>query len=167
MHIETALNISSPSPKRQASQIHIHKGLAYLRASSKHWESVRSTLRMLEEIVNKTGLALDGLSHHKFDLSSMSPFSEKQNGILEARTESGGKMAGASIVVTGDRSFLNDPGHPRTTFPSPIRSHLDSFNLTYETMVADDDPEKWLNELLAENVLGMDSTQSWGELVGS
>jgi hypothetical protein len=119
---------------------------------------------MLEDIVSKTGLTLGGLDHHKFDLSSMSPFTHKENRISDGRTGSGDEMAGAYSVVTGDRSFSNDPGHAWTSFPSPARSHVANVDLTYETMVIDEESERWLNELLAENVLGIGSTQPWGEL---
>jgi hypothetical protein len=165
MHIEAALKISAPSPKRQASQIHIHKGLAYLRASSEYWHSARGTLRMLEEIVNKTGLTLGGLDHHKFDLNSMSPFIEKQNKTLDERIDSSGRMFGAYSAAAGDRSFSNASGHAWTSVSSPIRPHIANMDLTYGTMVVDDDPEKWLNGLLAENSFGMDSMHPWGNLV--
>lgn len=152
MHIETALKISSPSLKRQSSQIHIHKGLAYLRASSEYWNSVRCTLRMLEEIVKKTGLTLGDMDHQIFDLASMSPFTQKPNQTSEGTVDSGGNMAGTYGGVTGDRSFSSHPGHARTSFPSPARSA----EFTYETMAVDEDPETWLNDLLGGNFLATD-----------
>ena len=120
---------------------------------------------MLEEIVNKTGLTLGGLDHPKFDLNSMSPFTEKQNKTSDERIDGGGRMFGAYSAVAGDRSFSNDPGHAWTSFSSPIKPHMASMDLTYGTMVVDDDPEKWLNGLLAEDSFGMDSTHPWCNLV--
>ncbi|KAJ9614358.1 hypothetical protein H2200_002494 [Cladophialophora chaetospira] len=166
MHIEDALRISSPSPKKQASLTHIHRGMAYLRAASEHWESVRGALRMLEEIVDKTGLKLGGVDHRKFDLTSMSPFAPKQSNPSAGRTASGGMPAvNASDTLTDYQSLSRDPGHAWT----PSRSHhnVANMDLTYETMMGDEDPERWLNDLLAENVLGMDITQPWGELIDS
>ena len=161
MHIETALKLSSPSLKRQSSQIHIHKGLAYLRASSEYWDSVRCTLRMLEEIVKKTGLTLGGMDHQIFDLNSMSPFTQKANGTSERATESGDQMTGASGSVIGSRSFSSHMGHAGISLTPPIRSQVANAEYTFETKVMDEDPETWLNDLLGGDFLATDGTWTW------
>ena len=121
MHIETALNLSSTSQKKQASQMQIHQGLAYLRASSEHWESARCTLRMLEVIVDKTGLTLGGLNHHEFDLSSMSPFTPKENRVSDERLDSGADIVGGDGISVGQRPLLNDAGYGWAGFPDPYK----------------------------------------------
>ena len=165
MHIETALAKSSTTPRRQDSQIHIHKGLAYLRASSKHWTTVQGTLHMLEEIVSKTGLTLDGLDHHKFDLSFLNPFALDQNKPLDGRIDRGSRLVGPYEVFAGDRAFSNDKALAWTSFPSPLRPPMAYTGVTYGTRVADEDPQNCLNDLLAENVLEFDGMHQWGEFV--
>lgn len=87
MHIETALAKSTTSPRRQNCQIQIHKGLAYLRASSEHWNSGQGILHMLEEIVKKTSLMLGDLGYRKFDLISVNPFARNQNKSSDQRLD--------------------------------------------------------------------------------
>ena len=120
---------------------------------------------MLEEIVNKTGLTLGGLDHHKFDLNSMSPFTEKQHKTSDDRIDSGDTIFGAYSTVAGETSFSNDSGHAWTSFPSPKKPHMANKDPTYGTMVVDDDPEKWLDAFLAENSFGINSAHPWGNLV--
>ena len=165
MHIETALAKSSTTPRRQDSQIHIHKGLAYLRASSEHWTSVQGTLHMLEEIVSKTCLTLGGLDHCKFDLSSENPFTLNQNKALDGRTDRGGRLVGPYEVFAGDCAFSNDTALAWTSFPSPPRPPMAYADATYGTGVADEDPQNYLNDLLAEDVLESDAMHQWGEFV--
>jgi hypothetical protein len=119
---------------------------------------------MLEEIVNKTGLTLGGLNNHQFDLDSMSPFIQRQNNPLEGTTDGGVRMVAAFGHVTTDCSFSNEAVPAWTRSPSIPRSDRVNVDLTYETMAMVDDPERWLTELLAENVLGMDNAQPWAEM---
>lgn len=165
MHIETALAKSSTTAQRQDSQIYIHKGLAYLRASSENWNSVQGTLHMLEEIVIKTGLTLGGLDHHKSDLSSVNPFAQNQNKALYGRTDSGSRLVGPYGVFAGDLAFSNGAGLAWTSFPSPARPPMAYADVTHGTMLADEDPEKCLNELLAEDFMEYDGMLPWGEFI--
>jgi hypothetical protein len=114
---------------------------------------------MLEEIVNQTGLTLGGLEHPTFDLDSMSPFIQKQSKSSNIMTGGDGRIGGVFGVVTGDRSVSKV-----LSSASPTGSYGSNVDLAYQTMAVDEDPETWLNELLAENVPGMDSMLPWGEL---
>ena len=119
---------------------------------------------MLEEIVSKTGLTLGGLEHPKFDLDSMSPFTQKQSKSSNTTTGRDGRVGDAFGVVTGDRSVPHDQLPAWLSSKSPTRSDGSNIDLAYQTLVVDEDPEMWLNELLAENIPGFDSMLPWGEL---
>ena len=119
---------------------------------------------MLEEIVDKTDLTLGGLNHGRFDFNSMSPFPPKQNKPSSGvSVRNNLPMAAVSGAATEINSFPRDPEHAWTT----MTSHGVNMDFAYETMVGDEDPERWLNELLSENVLGLDSMAPWGELMDS
>ena len=165
LHIETALNISSAGTNRQASQLHIHNGLAYLRASSEHWESARCTLRMLEEIVHKTGLVLSGMDQRKFDLSSMSPFTERLNESWDCAVDTRCKMTSTDGIVLENHFPPSHLGNARTRFHSPAGPQVIDAEHSHGTTLADEDAERWLNELLSGNVLETESAWAWGDPV--
>jgi hypothetical protein len=164
MHIETALDKSITTPRRQNSQIHIHKGLSYLRASSEHWYSGQGSLHMLEEIVNKTGLTLGDLDHRESGLNPINPFAQKQSGALDRRNETSDRPTGISGLFAGGKAS-NDRGTAWTSLPSLPGPSMGAGNITYETTVGGEDPEKLLNDLLAENFLDFEGAQAWGEFV--
>ena len=164
MHIESVLKLDSTNAKRQASQMQIHTGIAYLRASSEHWASVRGTLRMLEEIVNRTGLTIGGLGTPTFDLDSMSPFRQKHGQIPNSMAGGDGRICGVSGIVAGHPNPHVDPPPARSNSKSPAETQTYDIDFAYPPMMTDEDPEYWLNELLADNVPGIDSMLPWGDL---
>ncbi|KAK5062908.1 hypothetical protein LTR84_004984 [Exophiala bonariae] len=162
MHIETALDKSITTPRRQNSQIHIHKGLAYLRASSEHWHSGQGSLHMLEEIVKKTGLTLKDLDDRESGLKPVNPFAQKQKGALDRRIDSSDRPAGPSGLFSGGNAS-NDRETAWTSLPFLPGLSMGTENSGYETMAGEEDPEKLLNELLAENFLDFDGAHAWGQ----
>lgn len=126
-----------------------------VRASSEHWGGVRGTLCMLQGIVNKTGVTLGGLKNHQFELGSMSPFTPSQNKPLECMTDGEGRMVAAFGLVTRDCPFSHEAAPAWTSSASTPRSDRVNADLTFETMAMVNNSEKWLSEILAENVLGM------------
>ena len=124
---------------------------------------------MLEEIVNRTGLSLGGLEPVKVDLSSTNPFTRKQGRGSDGRAASSSNVMSAHNVVTADHPFPHHTESAWTGFPPPAAPHMASGDLMYETTMVDEDPEKWLNGLLAQNVLGIDNLDympCWGESGG-
>jgi hypothetical protein len=120
---------------------------------------------MLEEIVSRTGLSLDRLDCFKVESSSANPFTPKQDRGSDGRSVSNSNLMGAFNVVAADQTSSHRPEPACTGFPRQTAPQMANSDSMYETMM-DEDTEKWLNELLAENVLGMDNVDnmpSWGE----
>jgi hypothetical protein len=158
MHIEIALSPSFASPQRRASRTHIHNGLAYLRASSEHWQRVQWTLRMFEVVVARTGLSLGGPDHSDFDVTSMSPFAQTRSNMSDERNDSS-KTSSDYNIVTGVDPIPEAPNSAWSGLPSDTWSDVANADLLCEPMMIDEDPEKWLNELIAENVFGKNIMQ--------
>jgi len=112
---------------------------------------------MLEEIVNRTGLSLGGLDHLKFDLNSTNPFTLDQDRGSDGRTASSGNLMGAYNGVAADDPFPGQPEPAWTGFPPITAAYMANGDFMYGTTMVDEDPEKWLNGLLAQGVLGMDN----------
>lgn len=156
LHIETAWAESTSPPRRQNSQIQIHRGLAYLRASSEHWNSGQGTLHMLEQVVAKTGLTLGDLNDRKVDFGSANPFTQRQNKAFEGST---------GLVGSSGVSAANNVGVAWTDLPSPPGPLMGTTDVTYGIMAGDEGPEKYLKELLADNFLDFEGMQTWDEFV--
>jgi hypothetical protein len=120
---------------------------------------------MLEEIVNRTGLSLDRLDNFKFELSSANPFTQKQDRGSDGRTLTSSNLMGSFNVATAEQASFHRLEPASSGFSRHAASQIANSDLIYEPMMMDEDSEKWLNELLAENVLGMDNADnmpSWG-----
>jgi hypothetical protein len=59
MHFECALNPISTEAQRRIHHAGIQSGIAFLRQSAEHWDSVKWSLRMFNAISNKLKLPLD------------------------------------------------------------------------------------------------------------
>jgi hypothetical protein len=158
MHIEIALSPSFASPQGRANRTHIHNGLAYLRASSEHWQRIRWTLRMFEVVVARTGLLLSGPDHCDFDVTSMSPFVQKRSSMSDEGND-GSKTSSDHNIVTGVNLIPEAPNSAWSGFPSDTWSDVANADLSCEPMMLGENPEKWLNDLFAENVFGMNIMQ--------
>lgn len=115
---------------------------------------------MLEQIVAKTGLTLGELNDRKVDFGSANPFTQRQNKAFEGSTG----LVGPSGVSAGDTA-ANNVGVAWTDLPSPPRPPMGTTDVTYGIMVGDEGPEKFLNELLADNFLDFEGMQTWDEFV--
>jgi hypothetical protein len=156
MHIEIALSPSFASPQGRANRTHIHNGLAYLRASSEHWQRIPWTLRMFEVVVARTGLLLSGPDHCDFDVTSMSPFSQKRSSMSDEGNDST-KTIDDHNIVSGVNLIPEAP--PWSGFRHDTWSDVANADLSCESMMLGEDAEKWLNDLFAENVFGMNTMQ--------
>lgn len=119
---------------------------------------------MLEEIVNKTGLMLSDLGHRKFDSSSVNPFAGSQDKSSNQSTGTSRRLDISSGFFAAEDTW-NEAGLGWESFRSPSRPPMASPNVMEGTRLGTEDPEKYLNDLLAENLLDFDGMQEWGEVV--
>ncbi|KAH8812472.1 hypothetical protein F5884DRAFT_855768 [Xylogone sp. PMI_703] len=146
MHIEIALSATSTMPQRRTNLTHIYNGIDYLRASSKYWDSIRGNLRMFEAIMAETGLSLSGPEHFDFDLASMNPFRRINS------------SKGASHVSNRGTDPFQIPDTPNPAVFQPRTAFgISGGDLLYEPMLVEDS-ERWLNELLEDNFIGINSS---------
>lgn len=138
LHIETALQPSTNTHKRQIARTRIHNGLAYLRSLSKSWSPVEWTLQMFEVIVSRTGLLMSVAHESEFNVQSDNPFNANHsNG--RVLTTNGFNSRGVAEYPPTENMFQM-PGLDSTFGP------MNGIN-------GDD----WLYELLNTNFLGLEN----------
>lgn len=156
MHIEILLNQSVSSSQRQASRHVIQNGLAYLRASSRHHDSVGWTLRMFEKLIPTTNL-----EHSYFIPANSSSIIPEGRGDGSAfgsgRPGDGYDRAWSGTVDTAANGY----GGP-DTIDDMYTASSGSLDEPFSTAVCED-PERWLSEVFGENFLNVDYIQLGSE----
>ena len=159
MHIECALSPCSTTAQRQLSQTSIHSGLAYLRASLQHWDSVRWSLRMFHVIVSNSRLSLTAAEHHKTDLPSVRSYYPRDTITAVNRTTDAG---GSSTIgqESAHPTLVPEPTDPAwTSLPTnPTSSAMDPTFL-FEGIPLDAGQGGGFNEISVEDLFSAYSLQ--------
>ena len=158
MHIECALSPCSTSAQRQLSQTSIHSGLAYLRASLQHWDSVRWSLRMFDVIVSNSRLSLTAAEHHEMDLPSVRSYPRDTITAVNRTTDAGGsstkgqESTHATLVPEStDPAWTSLPTNPTFSATDPT--------FLFEAVPLDADQEGGFNEISVEDLFSAYSMQ--------
>lgn len=112
---------------------------------------------MFEVIVTQTGLSLHGLDHYDFDPASTNPFAQTKTPMSEQHGGMDSRNAIGYNIPHGEQAATDANNAPWVEFPSYSMPYMTDAVVSYDTMMRDEDPERWINELLDENVLGMNS----------
>ena len=123
LHIETALNPRSNQGEKLTAKMHIQRNLTYLKAASDRWNTMKSTIRMFEFILDRTKLSIDCFREPQFDARFMNPFNAVDT---------------PNSAVAQDANDLFD-----------INMNDDSY--AFGTILGKD-PEEWMQNLFGSNL---------------
>lgn len=160
MHIECALCSTTQPVQRQLSQTSIHNGLAFLRTSSRHWDSIRWSLRMFDAIVTRARLGLASPAPPMADPSNMRNQPRQPSTTVESTRDD----LASRPVGQGSPIPTSFPDWTETTWSSlPIDDPFSEpgpafqFELTAEDAGLEGD----FNEILIEDMFSTNSLQTW------
>lgn len=160
MHIECALSPCSNDSQRHLSQTSIHSGLAYLRASLQHWDSVRWSLRMFDVIVSKSRLSLAAPEHYRMDLPSVRSCpretSTPVNRTIDAESSNTVEQEPTDATLVPKET---DPAW--TSLPMNSTFSVTDPGFPFEAFPLDAGQEGEFNAIFVENLFDTCSLQAW------
>lgn len=157
MHIEYVLGSKINQIQRQLSVTSIHSGLAFLRASSKHWDSVRWSLRMFDAIVARARLRLASSEDPLPDQSSMSNLPHQSTTSVSSNiNEQGSRPEGGESNLAPDLDDTN-----RFPFPMDISFSEREPVFQFELTAQDAELEGSFDEIMIEDMFSTNSLQTW------
>ncbi len=160
MHVECALSPCSTDSQRHLSQTSIHSGLAYLRASLQHWDSVRWSLRMFDVIVSKSRLSLTAPEHHRIDLPSVRSCPRETTTPVNRTTDAEGSSTIGQEPT--DATLVPEDTDPAwTSLPTNSTFSVTDPGFSFEAIPLDAGQEGEFNEIFVEDLFGAYSLQAW------
>lgn len=154
MHVEIALNSSRMGHMPRADQSLIRKGLAFLRAGSEYWHSIKWTLRMFDAIISKSGLILA-------EMGAMNPDQHCSNqvhwGTHECQYQHSSNTGKTGLGSATDRA---EQPEPLGSIELGFAFNGDSGNVTdpvFDSLMEGGNPENWLDDLLLEDAFALNN----------
>ncbi|KIW45076.1 uncharacterized protein PV06_03493 [Exophiala oligosperma] len=157
MHIEHVLGPKISQVQRQLSLTSIHSGLAFLRASSKHWDSVRWSLRMFDAIVARARLRLASSEDPLVDQSSTRnvPSHQSSTTVGPTTNDQGSRSQGTQ----SNPPDLNDIN--RFPFVTDVSFSEGDHTFHFELTAEDAELEGNFDEIMIEDMFSTNSLQTW------
>lgn len=157
MHIEHVLGPKISQVQRQLSLTSIHSGLAFLRASSKHWDSVRWSLRMFDAIVARARLRLASSEDPLVDQSSTRnvPSHQSSTTVGPTTNDQGSRSQGTQ----SNPPDLNDIN--RFPFVTDVSFSEGDPTFHFELTAEDAELEGNFDEIMIEDMFSTNSLQTW------